>query len=303
MFGLNEMVRYCSGLRDTNNACVAATATAVHRYYWKPAESGADSSTWIVYQEGGGWCYDATSCTARCGTPQHPKASSALCSSKAWGTSIPLEGIFYPLEDSFLEDAHKVYIRYCTSDGEQAADAAPLCACNHPIPFALSVPLPSPPSTPTLLPRSFSSACTFIETYTYLYRRIGTYSPNFPPGPLSKSVACSHKNSPLRHVDYCVTVRAGHMGNAGASEATSGWHFRGAAVVEATFRELVKTHGLGGGRQAASASASTSTSTGSKDLVVYGGGSAGGRGAMVHLDYVQAMIGAQSVTQQYPPPL
>ena len=28
-----------------------------------------------------------------------------------------------------------------------------------------------------------------------------------------------------------------------------------------------------------------------KDLVIYGGGSAGGRGAMVHLDYISSMLG------------
>eukprot|EP01065_Artemidia_motanka_P047358 TRINITY_DN740_c0_g1_i1.p1 TRINITY_DN740_c0_g1~~TRINITY_DN740_c0_g1_i1.p1 ORF type:complete len:389 (+),score=61.45 TRINITY_DN740_c0_g1_i1:57-1223(+) len=152
-------------------------------YYWKRATSSSSSHLWLVYLQGGGWCYDAASCQHRCGTPQSP-STSALCSSRQWEPSLPLFGVFYPRSDDVLKKANKVYVRYCTSDA--------------------------------------------------------------------------------------------HMGNRGASSATAGWHFRGQAMVQATLAELVRVHGLG---------------SSSGHQVVFGGGSAGGRGAMVHLDYVAQMAG------------
>eukprot|EP00947_MAST-08B_sp_MAST-8B-sp1_P003776 g3776.t1 len=156
-------------------------------YYFKPSASGS-SDLWILYHQGGGWCYDEASCATRCGTPAAPKTSSTLCSSKAWKATIPLGGIFYPSSDTALADANKVYIQYCTSDG--------------------------------------------------------------------------------------------HMGDAGASASTFGWHFRGHAVLRATIAELVAKHGLGG----------TAASIGKQQTIIYGGGSAGARGSMVHLDYIQSMV-------------
>ena len=61
------------------------------------------------------------------------------------------------------------------------------------------------------------------------------------------------------------------MGNA----SFHGFEFRGAEVVRAVFRDLVKRRGLG--------------QRGS-DVVVFGGGSAGSRGAMVHLEYVRDWV-------------
>ena len=67
------------------------------------------------------------------------------------------------------------------------------------------------------------------------------------------------------YLRYCTSDA--HMGNATAF----GRQFRGAEVVRATLYELVHTHGLG----------SVSETT-----LVFGGGSAGARGAMVHLDWI-----------------
>ena len=82
---------------------------------------------------------------------------------------------------------------------------------------------------------------------------------------------------------YCTSD--GHMGDAGASATTHGWHFRGAAVLRATISELVQKHGLGASGGGAP-----------PQRIIYGGGSAGSRGAMVHLDYVdedlKALFGA-----------
>lgn len=77
-------------------------------------------------------------------------------------------------------------------------------------------------------------------------------------------------------VSYCTSDA--HMGNTTAF----GFQFRGHPVVQSVLRDLVDRRGLG------------SRGSGSKgrDLLIFGGGSAGARGAMVHLDYVQEMLGA-----------
>jgi len=64
------------------------------------------------------------------------------------------------------------------------------------------------------------------------------------------------------------------MGNA----AAMGWQFRGEVVVQSVLSDLVARHGLGHGSQ--------------KHTLIFGGGSAGARGAMVHLDYVSGMLGS-----------
>jgi len=76
-------------------------------------------------------------------------------------------------------------------------------------------------------------------------------------------------------VAYCTSD--GHMGDADAW----GMHFRGARVVRNVLQDLVKRHGLGSGK-------------GGEDLLIFGGQSAGSRGAMVHLDYVPEMLGPKA---------
>lgn len=139
------------------------------------------ANVWIVYLEGGGWCYDEKSCESRCGTPSSPSTGS-LCSSTKYEATISPNGLFYPMDDEILANANKAYVKYCTSDA--------------------------------------------------------------------------------------------HMGNGEGF----GFQFRGGVVVQAVLKDLIATHGLGGG-------------TG-RDLVIFGGGSAGGRGSMVHLDYVSEMLGS-----------
>jgi hypothetical protein len=73
-------------------------------------------------------------------------------------------------------------------------------------------------------------------------------------------------------VHYCTSD--GHVGSA----EQFGWHFHGADVVQAVLTDLVESHGLG--------------SRADPDLLLFGGGSAGARGAMMHLDYVPDMLGA-----------
>mmetsp|Transcript_8337 Transcript_8337/g.20608 ORF Transcript_8337/g.20608 Transcript_8337/m.20608 type:complete len:424 (-) Transcript_8337:43-1314(-) len=80
------------------------------------------------------------------------------------------------------------------------------------------------------------------------------------------------RNANQVYVPYCTSDA--HMGNV----SVFGWHFRGAVVVQSVLSELVNRHGLGNNDK-------------KKDFMIFGGGSAGSRGAMVHLDYVPDMLG------------
>ena len=62
------------------------------------------------------------------------------------------------------------------------------------------------------------------------------------------------------------------MGDAAASSATFGYAFRGQRIIAATMADLQARHGMAAGAD-----------------VVFGGCSAGARGAMINLDYIQAL--------------
>lgn len=74
------------------------------------------------------------------------------------------------------------------------------------------------------------------------------------------------------YVPYCTSDA--HMGD----KEAFGRQFRGGRVVQAVVKDLVQRRGLGHGLHG-------------KDLIIFGGQSAGGRGAMVHLDYIKEMVG------------
>eukprot|EP00440_Ansanella_granifera_P054762 gb/GFBE01059367.1/.p1 GENE.gb/GFBE01059367.1/~~gb/GFBE01059367.1/.p1 ORF type:complete len:400 (+),score=85.60 gb/GFBE01059367.1/:1-1200(+) len=94
-------------------------------YYWKPAASEEGKSLWIVYLQGGGWCYDEASCRDRCGSPQAPyTADNKLCSSKEWPSEMPVVGLFYDESSAKLRDANKVFVHYCTSDAHMGDSSA-----------------------------------------------------------------------------------------------------------------------------------------------------------------------------------
>ena len=73
-------------------------------YYVKLSETG--SNTWIVHQEGGGWCYDSVSCKKR---------SPDQRSSKKWAAIYDAAGLFDATDPRFAE-ANLVYVGYCSSD-------------------------------------------------------------------------------------------------------------------------------------------------------------------------------------------
>ena len=79
--------------------------------YFKAATNPAYSNVWLLYLEGGDWCYDEFSCTERMqNVPQY-------ASSTKWQQWQKLGGIFEtnPVKTPFAE-ANKAYIAYCSSD-------------------------------------------------------------------------------------------------------------------------------------------------------------------------------------------
>jgi hypothetical protein len=82
------------------------------------------------------------------------------------------------------------------------------------------------------------------------------------------------------------------MGDADASDYTFGYHFRGRSVIDATLSELVRSQGLGrrerGGESSGEGTGENSAAT--PDVLLFGGGSAGARGALLHLEYIQQML-------------
>jgi hypothetical protein len=73
--------------------------------------AGSDPSLWLVYLQGGLWCYDQESCLERASKgPQQ-------ISSKSWGTTTTQDGIFdTDASNNPFAAANKVYIPYCSSD-------------------------------------------------------------------------------------------------------------------------------------------------------------------------------------------
>ena len=74
-------------------------------YYERPSPSGK-SNVWMVWQEGGGFCYDEASCKKR---------SVDQRSSRKWTATVDMDGIF-DSSDARLADANLIYVGYCTSD-------------------------------------------------------------------------------------------------------------------------------------------------------------------------------------------
>lgn len=104
------------------------------------------------------------------------------------------------------------------------------------------------------------------KSYPETYKVGGIMSPNPDESPLH--------DANKAYLFYCSSD--GHMGQVGGPTTAAklwDWQFRGQNNVRAMITHLVTQHGLGGPKS-------------KQDLVVFGGASAGGRGAMTHLDHV-----------------
>lgn len=104
----------------------------------------------------------------------------------------------------------------------------------------------------------------------------------YSPGGILASTEPRLANAHKVYVPYCTSDA--HMGNARAY----GMQFRGAVVVRSVLADLVSRRGLGGRGLAAP-----------PDRLLFGGVSAGARGAMVHLDYVRGMLPLAEVARQH----
>ena len=95
--------------------CNDGTPSGVYR---RPSPSGK-SNVWVVFQEGGGWCWDKKTCDGR---------ESKLRSSANWSHTMSMEGVFAST-DARLADAELVFVPYCTSD----AHAGSVLAADSPL--------------------------------------------------------------------------------------------------------------------------------------------------------------------------
>lgn len=109
-------------------------------YYFESSKSSSElgSRLWILYLEGGDWCFDEESCRRRC---KH--STGPLCSSKRWPATYQhgahpcgnlndttvLCGLFAPKPSlgagkGALASANRALLRYCTSDAHMGDASA-----------------------------------------------------------------------------------------------------------------------------------------------------------------------------------
>lgn len=80
-------------------------------FYFAPASSVHGTAEWVIYLEGGGWCYSAATCLAR------RSANPGLISSNQWPETLRLSGMFDrdPRRNPFA-GVNLVFVGYCSSD-------------------------------------------------------------------------------------------------------------------------------------------------------------------------------------------
>ena len=218
-------------------------------YYYKPSATG--SSLYMVYLGGGGWCYDSASCASRndgTGYPYSDCASSSVdnpcfMSSKDYkvrrvgGASSPVVA------------AHVLRV--------SVARVLRPASCHRPAACVARCKRMCRPRCPGRPPRPGPRQDTCGKT--------GMLDAN-----ATANAAFADAN--LVYLPYCTSDA--HLGDAGASDATGGFHFRGRRVVDAVLADLAPAAGA---------------------TLVLAGGSAGGRGAMALLDGVAAAQAARGV--------
>ena len=81
-------------------------------FYLSSSTSPSPSSNYyLIFLEGGGWCYDEPTCIARMST------SNNLTSSLNWAQNRSVGGFFDSTSIEFMKTATHVYVPYCSSDG------------------------------------------------------------------------------------------------------------------------------------------------------------------------------------------
>eukprot|EP00948_MAST-09A_sp_MAST-9A-sp1_P003952 g3952.t1 len=104
---------------ENYSKAICTDGSAASYYLSQNNKRNSLNQTWLLYHQGGGWCYDESSCEKRCGDPSSPNTGNPLCSSSTWGSTVNLSGIF---EDERFDTL--VYIRYCTSDAHMGSSEA-----------------------------------------------------------------------------------------------------------------------------------------------------------------------------------
>jgi len=94
--------------RDHGAVCLDGTPGA---FYWAPATDVALATTWVIFFQGGGWCYNEEDCAER--------SKGDLGSSRDWGPNMTqvdyASGIFGgdPDLNPDFAGANHVYLKYC----------------------------------------------------------------------------------------------------------------------------------------------------------------------------------------------
>ena len=138
------------------------------------------------------------------------------------------------------------------------------------------------PNTPNRTAQSQTFQCHPPHTHHHRHSQLMSSEGYAETASIDGVMSDDPTESPLAsatkvYVKYCSSE--GWMGDAEASDDTFGWHFRGQHIISATLSHLIAEKGLG----------SQPDTT-----LVFGGGSAGARGAMFHLDSVAAMVAEAS---------
>jgi len=81
-------------------------------YYFRPAVGEEAQDKWIFYLQGGGWCWNETSCEHRI----NQNGDGHLVSSSKWSTSKTYNSGIFKMSETPWEHANLVYVPYCSSD-------------------------------------------------------------------------------------------------------------------------------------------------------------------------------------------
>merc|ERR1719348_1688028 len=81
-------------------------------FYYRPSTDTAGENKWIFYLQGGGWCWNSTSCADRIDR----NGNGHLVSSSQWADVKTYSHGIFNMKDSDWEGAHLVYVPYCSSD-------------------------------------------------------------------------------------------------------------------------------------------------------------------------------------------
>ena len=108
----------CCGSQSINHAALRQDGSP-GAFYWAPAWDKKLASTWVLFFEGGGWCYSEAGCVHRA---NNTNVGSTRTDKPTMSSEAPFKlGIFSrdPAMSPDFAGANHVYMRYC--DGNSFA--------------------------------------------------------------------------------------------------------------------------------------------------------------------------------------